>query len=149
MINFERLDKLVSKKFAQGFLWGPRNIIISREKHGDAYYSALNRVDFASSCLNLVHDRNAIGFYWADDEPPVAPKYSEESIAELPEEFQNEAKRAWSHYKMRVHEHEDNLHYMELVQEALKNKNWKCAWALLDRRRDYQYEGFEIEKLQY
>jgi hypothetical protein len=120
-------------------------ILIDKGKHGDHFFSIPTLKDLYKVSLYLLKERINYGYIqdWGKyNEKPL--DYTEEDIEKLPLSFQEKAKEKLNYYNEQLKAYEENKIVCDLAKKAIKEKDGATAFRIINNRRDYEYESFEI-----
>ncbi|WP_217924852.1 hypothetical protein [Miltoncostaea oceani] len=134
-------------------------ILIAREKHGDAIYDVSTPDDLSRVSVHLLRERSE-WFCTPDEMYPAsaAPApLSEEELAKLPPDMQRELKRRLANHTREASAREGYQRWWDEVQQVLSagdrtitvgrgrwERTTSLAFTLLEQRADHEYEGFEV-----
>ena len=122
-------------------------IAVFTEKHGNRYMKASTDEELQESCLKVLRERMADGYWYYDPDEPTKPVCSREDAEKLPDPFRETALEAWKIYDRKFRQYKKDEEWLKAARDEIENsKGW--AAKLLGRRRDCEYEGFEIVKVE-
>lgn len=127
-----------------------KRIIIFSEKHGDRYFSAKTIEDIGAVCLKVARERIKDG-YWYDTTPYYgkSPEVTQEEIDALPDgALKNRLQKEIELYNDRKNREDRKFDRLRKLVSAVKEGDEKAARMLIDERKDYEYEGYEIVYLE-
>ncbi len=122
-------------------------LVIIKNKHDNEYLVVNNDEELFNLALILLEARLRSNEYYFKPEEPEKLDYDESQIASLPVKLQRDAEKVLANYKRNLKFFEEELYTWELIQQAIKNKDGRLAWRILDSRGDYQYEQIVLEHL--
>ena len=120
----------------------PSRIIVTKEKHGDYYYSIPTAEAFEKVSMSLIKERQAGGYFYEPRQPePI--DITDETIETLPESFREEAKTKLLIYKRAVTRFENDMNDFKDIEKALAG-DFKMAARVVRNRTDYEYENYDM-----
>jgi hypothetical protein len=122
-------------------------IVQLKEKHGDWVYLLEDEEDLHNLIGSLIDSRK--DYYPREPKPPTKPAISKEDGGDLPSMAARAAvEREWEEYERAFRRYEDELEQWGWVQRTLYDGDFPAGYWMLQRRADYEYEGFEVEQAQ-
>jgi hypothetical protein len=118
-------------------------IILFKEKHGELCFDASTDELTFAACLNVVKRRLKDGWYQVPNKPKK-PHFDEKEIAAMPWEERAVLTGLFQMYKSSLEWFNLSKQDRETAIRASENNDGKLAWKLIDSRRGYEYEGFEM-----
>lgn len=127
-----------------------RRILVCQEKHGTPLYDIPDDEALFRTALFILKER--VKDQWivppSEDEAPVSPGMTREQAEALPEgSIKRSSQNLLKQYEEAMKRHRKDLEEWASVEKALKEKDGKAAWSILQGRRDYEYEGVFLEPL--
>jgi len=118
-------------------------VLVVHEKHEDKYFYIQNVADLHAAALAIVDERLDAGFYELGP-GPKALDYAHADLTAMPVSLREKAARA-----LKDHERESVLYLDEvgdyaIIVKTVANKDGAVAWRILNNRKDYEYEGFNL-----
>lgn len=124
-------------------------ILVLEEKHGPFYFPAFTDEELYNSALTILKGRYQSGqWYFLDEYSLKEPYMSLSDVQLLPEgKLKTTALNQHLKYqKQKAEREEDQKHYNNILR-AIKNKDGKLAWEILQYRSDFEYEAIRLVKL--
>jgi len=125
-------------------------VIIFHDKNDHQAFRYFNEEDLDYACIEICKQREL--WYLIDEsshgKPPEAPEgLSRDMIETLPQALREEAENKLDDYEKRLKywEHDVAVDRLELL--VLKNNDAKAARKLIEVHKDYEYEGYTIERI--
>ena len=127
-------------------------LLILKEKHGNRYFYVPTFEHLCKAALKVVLERNEQG-YWYDfseeldeDEKPEISKEDLEKMKDGP--IKMVGLKEWEHYESKLDHKPKLIKGKKLLDKVIEDNDLLSALQFLEDRRDYEYEGFEIESLE-
>jgi len=124
-------------------------LIVLKEKHGTSFLNASTESKLHRAALSVVEARlhPQWGHYYEED-PPEPINITQEDIDKLPDGRGKDALiKQLENYREEVAAYErDNRTYLN-AKKAIKTKDGKLAWQILQSRDDWEYEGVYLAEV--
>lgn len=121
------------------------SVLVERQKHGNRYYFLYVIEDLEEWALKILTERHEEGYWYEKPEPPDSSNnLSTEEIQKLPPKLQAEATKLNQRYILENNAYIDELSEYNDIVEAIKTKNGKAAWVILNNRSGGEYENIDI-----
>lgn len=124
-----------------------KRILVIKEKHGDWYMDATDDKLYSSALAILTSRYNEGYWYEIREEKPKELDFSEETIINLPLSFQPQAKLELHRYKQKKSAYDRAVKERERIEHAVKHRDGKEAWSILQHRSNNEYEEVTLERL--
>lgn len=123
-------------------------LFVAHEKHGDRHFLLLSEKDLFKVALTLTKERVEQGYFYKQEEPekPTTEQGwidSHPSIA-----VRHAARREWLLYKEKLSYANDVNEAHLLASAAVATGNGELALEAMKLHRDYEYEGYNVEKFE-
>jgi hypothetical protein len=115
-------------------------IVIFNEKHGDTPFVIRDEEDWYRICMQVFRDRDSAGWYY---EPSLEKPEEPEKPDPMPEWAEKEYDNQMRRYRNRLRSWENEMTDWRRVEKA-REGSLEAAVALIEGRRDGEYEGFEF-----
>ena len=131
-----------------------QRIIVFDEKHGDRYFDASTAAKLQAVALKILTERLKSGYWYFKPEPfKEDPEKEIEKLTKDSEQITDSFLRNAAEERIgRLHKGLDaykrDTRMWEEIQKAVKEKDGNLAYQLLNSRRNYEYEGFDLEYLE-
>jgi len=144
--------KFNAKKYAKIQKQKLQLIVKFEEKHGDMYYVYTSREEFYKIFYTVFKERyENDGWYDFDVEKPKQPlntnnkPLTERDIANVTDgDLRNFQIKRLREYEAALKEYEKSSNEERFAKEILKTKSGKMALLFMEKRRNYEYEQYEI-----
>lgn len=130
------------------------SVLILKDKHCTRVFRAGSEEELYASALKILKERSTGDYAYITDPREDGsygkePEVSREQIAALPKGgLRTAGEEQWKQYDLEQGYYKKECESWDLAQKALAEKDGKAAFAVLRRRRDYEYEGFDITELE-
>lgn len=132
-------------------------ILLLKEKYGTQAFRASNDEEIEQSSLKILQDKIENGHINnpdADPEmeeiyKPATPTFIKEQILKLPDgDVKTAAQKEFDRYQTYLDNKEYERNLWNKTQVALSTQDGKLAWNIINSRKSYEYEMFELVELQ-
>ncbi len=126
----------------------PRSVLVFREKHGSRYFHIPNAKALYAAALQVLTMRYREECWYLKPEPSDKPKTPDVPAAEiekLPVSLQSAARTLWQEYNERLRSYLEDERDYKAITKAVREKDGKAAWDILNARKNAEYEGFFLE----
>jgi hypothetical protein len=149
IIKWDTLPKPYHRRYKETI--GAHALLVLNEHHGTLYYHMNSERVFADHILHIVE--RWVGYYIYEPEKFTLkePQLTLEKAKELPKQYQDLAIRDWKHFDEAKQEHQKTVDLWNLVQSAIKTKNYTDALIVFDQVTGYgcgRDPGFEFLEMQ-
>ena len=126
----------------------PLAILLS-EEHGTRVFDARNLETLYKSCLTIVKERLEDGtLAYGTEIPDNKPDFDRETIKNLPKCLQEDALKKLDNYERELKDLKEAGELLQLAKRAVKECSGYLAYHVLEARKKWEYEGFELVSLE-
>lgn len=128
----------------------PAYVLIERDKYSDRHYAIGSTEDLGIVAVKILSRRLSEGYICDPKESPQPerPKTSREEAMQLKDaSLKNLCLQQWEAYEDALASRDRDIQDHTEATLAAVEGNYEMAWEVLNRRRRYQYEGFDLEEL--
>jgi hypothetical protein len=124
-------------------------IVIQITDKYDGYLTLVN--NYKSFCnFFLKRLEHILGYYIRKPDEPKKLEFDKSLLDKLPEgKIKDKYKDELRQYEIDYQEYENDLELYNDAENAIKNKNGEIAFFIINRRKDYEYEGLEVHLMKY
>ena len=122
-------------------------IMILVEHHGNRYLDVSTQEKLEKASLSVVKGRfGGNNEYYPIEAPvdPGPPPFTEEQIEQLDKLFQPVARTEVLRHKSKLQSYNNEKKLQESIRYCIENNDGKLAYRILQSRRGYEDESFEI-----
>ena len=123
---------------------GPK-LLILKEKHCNRYFHVTNERTLFRIAIEVLRERYEEGWYQDDPRTPDGPGFVEAAMETLPQSLRAAARQQLDGYKHDYKEWETARNFALRTKRALKDKNGRLAWTLLNERSGHEYEQATLQ----
>lgn len=142
------------KKYTQRLLdsRGWPQLLIFKDKHSNSYYLINDMEALGRACLEVLKSRlnPQYGYIYDPSKEKIyglVDELTQEAAEALPEPYRAQALQARKNNERLRRDRDEEIEQYCAAKKALKEKDGMAAYLVLDRRKDYEYEGFEFETI--
>jgi hypothetical protein len=130
-INWDILPKPYHRRYKENI--GRHGLMIVKEHHGSHHLHIENEKALATNILSLLTAWVGYYIYEPKSFKLKEPEISQEKAKELPKQYQELAMQEWKEYNRAKQDHQMDVDLWNLVQDAIKNKNYTNALIAFDQ----------------
>jgi|SRR5271155_698784 len=123
-------------------------LLVFKEKHGRRHFHVIDDKALLRAALHVLTERHKEGYWYPKpetSEKPHPPDVAEADIEKLPTSLRETAKEALRNFQDWLAAYEKEVSKYADIVKAVATKDGRAAWTILRDRRNYEYEGFELE----
>lgn len=139
------------KKYTQKILDGKKwpQLLVFKDKHNSDYYLLEDQEALGRACLEVLKARLDPQYGYIHDPSKekiygLVEELTQEAAEALPEPYRTQALQARKNNERLRRDRDEEVEEYCTAKKALKEKDGMGAYLVLDRRKDYEYEGFEF-----
>lgn len=118
-------------------------VLVLHESYGEVAIDISTPDAYSSLALVIVNHRLNAGFYPTPTEP-AKPELTTDKASKLPDTIRAYVRGLWVAYREALKVYDRESSYVRLAREAISEKDGAKAIALLELRKDFQGESFQI-----
>jgi hypothetical protein len=124
-----------------------RFVIVFEEKEERVYYDPRDWGGYFEVCYHVFMKRLKDAYWGYPTVKPTPPKAPDPIPETTDPDIIELGKKRTAAYNRKMREYREDLEVWAYVDAASKGNKWAAAWVI-DRRKDHEYEGFDIEPLE-
>jgi len=129
-----------------------KRVLVLKEKHDTWYFDVSTQKQLEDMALSVVTGRfsmrNAPYGLYDEVEEAKTPALTMEEIDTLQKGAIKEAgQREWEEYELQIREDQRHRDAQNRISKCIAEKDGKLAVEILEQRKQYEYEGFEIVEI--
>ncbi len=126
-------------------------LLVFREKHGNRYFLVPTIKELYAAALKVITERFEEEWFYEPDPIEITPsddltKADLERIAKY--SYGEEFVKAYKSYTEQKAEYDRDLAEYRRLEQAVKDEDGRMAWAILQERKDWEYENYSLESLE-
>lgn len=126
-------------------------LLIFNQKDVNRYFSVPTLSHLYLAAIKIFKERVNEGYWYDFDniKEPIKPDTSEEDLQKIKNiQLKNFTIASWTTYHDELKYYQSNIKEKQLYDLAIKDKKGDIVLKFLSGRKDYEYEGFEIESVE-